>query len=61
MAEKTLQDHLVDRLDKPVKAKGGGFATDPIDGHQLTATEAIAIKMMEKALAGDVKAAQFIM
>ena len=57
----TLQDHLIARLDMPVPAKGGGMLKDPVDGHEMTATEAIAFKMMEKAISGDVRAAQFIM
>ena len=57
----TLQDHLIARLDLPVPTKKGGTLKDPIDGHEMTATEAIAYKMMEKALSGDVRACQFIM
>lgn len=61
----TLQDHLIARLEMPVavKTKDGSTGTlkDPVDGHEMTATEAIAYKMMEKALAGDVRSAQFIM
>ncbi len=57
----TLQDHLIARLDMPVPMKGGGTLKDPVDGHEQTAQEAIAFKMMEKALSGDVRSAQFIM
>ena len=57
----TLQDHLIARLEMPVAVKGGGTLKDPVDGHEMTATEAIAFKMMEKALSGDVRSAQFIM
>ena len=57
----TLQDHLIARLEMPVPTKGGGTLKDPVDGHEMTATEAIAFKMMEKALSGDVRSAQFIM
>ena len=46
---------------KTVPTKKGGTLKDPIDGHEMTATEAIAYKMMEKALSGDVRACQFIM
>ena len=56
----TLQDYIIARLEQPVLVKGGSFATDPVDGHQLTATEAIAMKMMQNALNGDIKAAQYI-
>lgn len=57
----TLQEFIIARLDQPVLVKGGSYATDPVDGHTLTATEAIAMKMMQNALQGDIKAAQFIM
>ena len=57
----TLQDHLIARLEMPVPTRDGGRLKDPVDGHEMTATEAIAYKMMEKALAGDVRSAQFIM
>lgn len=56
----TLQEYIIARLEQPVLVKGGSFATDPVDGHQLTATEAIAMKMMQNALNGDIKAAQYI-
>lgn len=59
--DKSLQEHIIARLDMPVAVKGGGTLKDPLDGHEMTATEAIAYRMMEKALAGDTKAAQFIM
>lgn len=57
----TLQDHIIARLEKPVPVKGGKVLQDPVDGHAMTATEAIAYKMIEKALNGDVKASQFVM
>lgn len=57
----TLADYLINSLDKPVAVKGGGTLKDPVDGHEMTATEAIAMKMMQNALNGDIKAAQFIM
>ena len=59
--DKDLQGYILERLDKPVPVKGGATLKDPLDGHEMTATEAIAYKMMEKALAGDVRSAQFIM
>ena len=58
---KDLQGYILERLDKPVPVKGGATLKDPLDGHEMTVTEAIAYRMTEKALAGDVKAAQFIM
>ena len=63
--DKDLQGYILERLDKPVPVKnkdgGTGLLKDPLDGHEMTVTEAIAYRMTEKALAGDVKAAQFIM
>lgn len=59
--EKDLQGYILDRLDKPVPVRTGGTLKDPLDGHEMTTTEAIAYRMTEKALSGDVRAAQFIM
>lgn len=56
----TLQDYLIMQLDKPVAIKGGGTLKDPTDGHELTATEAIAMKIMQNALSGDLKSADYI-
>lgn len=57
----TLQEYIIARLDMPVAVKGGGTLKDPVDGHEMSATEAIAFKMVEKALSGDSKAASFCM
>ena len=57
----SLQDYIIERLEKPVAVKGGSTLKDPLDGHEMTATEAIAYRMVEKALGGDTKAAQFVM
>lgn len=57
----TVQDYILEALNQPVLIKGGDYAKDPKDGHQLTATEAIAMKMMQQALNGDLRAAQFVM
>jgi len=59
--DKTLQEQIVARLEMPVAVKGGTTLKDPIDGHEMTAQEAIAYRMIEKALAGDVRCAQFVM
>ena len=56
----TVQDYLINALDKPVAVKGGGFLKDPTDGHELTAMEAISMKVMQNALNGDLKSVQFI-
>lgn len=60
-SQPSLQDLIIDRLDKPVPVKGGGTMKDPLDGHEMTTLEMIAYKMTEQAMSGDVKAAQFIM
>jgi len=57
----SVQEYLINQLDKPVAVKGGGVLKDPIDGHEMTATEAIGMKIMQNALNGDIKSAQFIM
>ena len=57
----SVQDYLINQLGKPVAVKGGGTLRDPVDGHEMTATEAIAMKIMQNALNGDVKSAQFVM
>lgn len=61
----TLQEYIIARLEMPVavKTKDGGTGTlkDPVDGHEMSATEAIAFKMVEKALSGDSRAATFCM
>lgn len=57
----TLQEYIIARLEMPVAVKGGGTLKDPVDGHEMSATEAIAFKMVEKALSGDSRAATFCM
>ena len=65
----TITEFLVAQLEQPVltsqKNEKGEVekknATDPRDGHELTAKEAIAMKILQNALNGDLKAAQFIM
>lgn len=69
--EMTIGEILVEQLHQPVlttqvdpkdpKKKITANATDPRDGHELTAKEAIAMKLLQNALNGDIKAAQFIM
>ena len=64
----TISEFLVAQLEQPVLTtmdengkKVKKNATDPRDGHELTAKEAIAMKLLQNALNGDIKAAQFIM
>lgn len=72
--ELTITEYLVAQLHQPVltteevvdketgkKKKVKKNATDPRDGHELTAKEAIAMKLLQNALSGDIKAAQFVM
>ena len=57
----SVQDYLINALDKPVAVKGGGYLKDPTDGHEMTAMEAMSMKVMQNALNGDLKSIQFIM
>lgn len=52
-SQPSLQDLIIDRLDKPVPVKGGGTMKDPLDGHEMTTLEMIAYKMTEQAMSGD--------
>lgn len=65
MAEKieelSIQDYLINQLGQPVAVKGGGTLKDPIDGHEMSAKEAMAMKIMQNALNGDLKSVQFVM
>ena len=58
--EQTMEDYLLSQLDKPVITKNGTPLTDPSDGHILTKQEAIATNILNMAMKGDVKAAQYI-
>ena len=52
-SQPSLQDLIIDRLDKPVPVRGGGTMKDPLDGHEMTTLEMIAYKMTEQAMSGD--------
>ena len=64
-----MTEYLVAQLEQPVLTtqvdKDGNKiranATDPRDGHELTAKEAIAMKLLQNALNGDINSANFIM
>ncbi len=56
----TMEEYLVSQLDTRVKLKDGTYLTDPEDGHQLTKQEAIATNILNLAMKGDIKAAQYI-
>ena len=55
----TMEDYLLSQLQEPVITKDGCVATAP-DGHKLTKQEAIAINLLNQAMKGDIKAAQYI-
>lgn len=66
----TITEYLVAQLEQPVlttqKDERTGEtvrrnATDPRDGHELSAKEAIAMKLLQNALNGDINSAKFIM
>lgn len=56
----TMEDYLVSQLETRVKLKDGTYLTDPEDGHVLTKQEAIATNILNLAMKGDIKAAQYI-
>lgn len=57
--QQTMEDYLLSQLQEPVITKDGSVATAP-DGHKLTKQEAIAINLLNQAMKGDIKAAQYI-
>ena len=56
----TLEDFLLSQLDQPVILKEGGHAMGP-DGKPLTKQQAIAMNLLNQAMKGDIKAAEFVM
>ena len=56
----TLEDFLLSQLDQPVILKEGGQAMGP-DGKPLTMQQAIAMNLLNQAMKGDIKAAEFVM
>ena len=56
----TLEDFLLSQLDQPVILKEGGQAVGP-DGKPLTKQQAIAMNLLNQAMKGDIKAAEFVM
>ena len=56
----TLEDFLLSQLDQPVILKEGGQAMGP-DGKSLTKQQAIAMNLLNQAMKGDIKAAEFVM
>ena len=55
----TMEEYLLSQLDTPVTLKDGSVATKP-DGSAMTKQEAIATNILNQAMKGDVKAAQYI-
>ena len=56
----TLEDFLLSQLDQPVILKEGRQAVGP-DGKPLTKQQAIAMNLLNQAMKGDIKAAEFVM
>ena len=56
----TMEDYVLSQLKKTVILKDGNTLKDPHDGHELTAEEAIAHNLINLAMKGDTKAAQYI-
>ena len=55
----TMEEYLLSQLDTPVILKDGSTATKA-DGSPMTKQEAIATNILNLAMKGDVKAAQYI-
>ena len=57
--QQTMEEYLLSQLDTPVVLKDGTMMKKP-DGSPMTKQEAIAINILNLAMKGDVKAAQYI-
>ena len=57
--QQTMEEYLLSQLDTPVVLKDGTMMTKP-DGSPMTKQEAIATNILNLAMTGDVKAAQYI-
>ena len=57
--QQTMEEYLLSQLDTPVILKDGSTATKA-DGSPMTKQEAIATNILNLAMKGDVKAAQYI-
>ena len=55
----TMEEYLLSQLDTPVILKDGTTMNKP-DGTPMTKQEAIATNILNLAMKGDVKAAQYI-
>lgn len=56
----TIEDALLQRMTMQIKTKQGGVAVDPETGQPLTATQAIAMSILQNAMHGDIASATFI-
>ena len=56
----TMEDYVLSQLKQTVILKSGDTLKDVHDGHELTAEEAIAHNLINNAMKGDVRAAQYI-
>ena len=54
-----MEEYLLSQLDTPVVLKDGSTLKGQ-DGHVMTKQEAIAVNLINNAMKGDVKAAQYI-
>ena len=57
--QQTMEEYLLSQLDTPVVLKDGTMMQKP-DGSPMTKQEAIATNILNLAMKGDVKAAQYI-
>lgn len=55
----TMEEYLLSQLETPVLLKDGSIATKP-DGSPMTKQEAIATNILNLAMKGDIRAAQYI-
>lgn len=55
----TIEEYLLSQLETPVILKDGSVATTQ-DGKPMTKQEAIATNILNQAMKGDIKAAQYI-
>ena len=56
----TMEDYVLSQLKQTVILKSGDTLKDVHDGHELTAEEAIAHNLINNAMKGDVRDAQYI-
>ena len=57
--QRTMEEYLLSQLDTPVILKDGTMMQKP-DGTPMTKQEAIATNILNQAMKGDTRAAQYI-